>query len=214
MRLTPLVLAALAINFVAVNRSEAQPQSEAQLSRADIPSTNDALPVYPNNRKAREPEQLELAGGWQLLLPAGVRREVKLVAAGTDEYVLQPAQLVVAGRYRVVDGFLVSVSSSLDDPTPESYSWRVRSPFMLVLEKQTGGIGADYTSATLFRPRETDGGETDSGWSADNWQGPQWEYRIQQGHVERAHNELGRNGWRLRATEARIAIFERRRSGR
>lgn len=193
--------------------SAARPQSDAQRSRADIPSTNDALSVYRNNRKAREAEQLELAGSWQLLLPAGVRREVTLVAAGTDKFVLKPDNLVWAGRYRVVDGFLISVGSSKDDPTAESYSWRVRSPFMLVLEKQTG-MATDYTSTTLFRERGTDDDKTDSGLPREKWQGPQWEYRLLQGHLEQAYNELGRNGWRLQATEGGAAIFERRRSGR
>ncbi|MEZ6109542.1 MAG: hypothetical protein R3C99_00605 [Pirellulaceae bacterium] len=100
-------------------------------------------------------------GRWQLFLPAGFEREMNLVRSDGGQYTMRSGASNFNGRYKLNDGRLQSVELDGDQPSDESYTWMVRTPYMLVLERQTGDVGANYTSAILFRPQpETSRGES------------------------------------------------------
>jgi hypothetical protein len=60
-----------------------------------------------------------------------------------------------AGVYEVRDGLLVLVEPK--EPELAGFEWRIRSPYMLILNRQATNTGADYLGAILFRSHSRTG---------------------------------------------------------
>ena len=96
-------------------------------------------------------EEFDLSGDWRLLLPAGYEYEVTLAKADQGGYRLMGRGLTVRGDYRLEGGGLVSVETQ---DRNGQFIWKVNSPYLLTLTKQTASVGSDYTGAVLFRKRD------------------------------------------------------------
>lgn len=93
-----------------------------------------------------------LEGEWRMFLPAGFEQPVKLVAAGSGSFRLEPGNLILSGRYEFRDGRLMSADAH--DAPRGFFSWQIRSPHLLTLTQQRADVGSDYTGAILFRPAQ------------------------------------------------------------
>jgi hypothetical protein len=93
-----------------------------------------------------------LTGKWRVFLPAGYEYEITLTPGEAGQYHLAPGSLTFSGQYEIQDNHLVSVESQ--DRKGGQFCWKMNSPYMLTLTKQTAGVGSDYTGAVLFRQRE------------------------------------------------------------
>jgi hypothetical protein len=92
-----------------------------------------------------------LAGKWRVFLPAGFEREITLTADEAGQYHLEPGHLNFSGLYEIQNDHLVSKDTK-GSPAGQ-YGWKIHSPYLLTLTKQTAKVGSDYTGAVLFRSR-------------------------------------------------------------
>jgi hypothetical protein len=95
--------------------------------------------------------ELDLSGSWRLMLPAGYEHEITLKQTHDGIYRLASTGLNFNGDYCLEEGQLLGVG--IEDRKAQ-YLWKVNSPYLLTLTKQTANVGSDYTGAVLFRPRE------------------------------------------------------------
>ncbi|MCA9227010.1 MAG: hypothetical protein KDA47_15415 [Planctomycetales bacterium] len=180
----------------------------------NLPSTDVSSPDPVRNRTtvltsqaARLAEHFDLEGRWQLFLPAGFEREMNLVRSDGGQYTMRSGASNFNGRYKLNDGRLQSVELDGDQPSDESYTWMVRTPYMLVLERQTGDVGANYTSAILFRPQpETSRGESAAAAPAVELDASHKRQRVERQQTGSESSAAGRSKWSYRVTD--LSDFE------
>lgn len=95
---------------------------------------------------------VDLSGKWRVYLPAGFENTITLTAGEDGEYHLTPAHLTLSRTYRLKGTQLVSEETH--KPPHGQFFWKVNSPYLITLTKQTARVGSDYTGAILFRSRD------------------------------------------------------------
>jgi hypothetical protein len=113
--------------------------------------TRDMEAIAGSATAAAASSDADLAGEWQVFLPAGSEHRVKLVHVEAKRYRLEPASLNFGGLYEADDHCLTSVDQ--DNSGTGKFVWRVRSRYLIALIEQTGSHGSGYTGAVLFRRR-------------------------------------------------------------
>lgn len=123
-------------------------QLKTQIEKFSTPPTAKAKDkATPDAKAILEPD---LSGPWRLLLPAGYEHEITLRTTEPDEYRFDSAGLTFSGQYCLEDDQLVSAKT---EDRKGQYFWKVNSPYLLTLTKETVNNGSDYTGAVLFRKR-------------------------------------------------------------
>jgi hypothetical protein len=122
--------------------------AKASTAKASVP----VKPAIVAKPKSAVKSASDLAGQWRVLLPEGYEYDITVTALKDGGYHLAPESLTFCGDYQLQDNHLVNTKSP-DNPAGR-YHWKMNSPYMFTLTKQTSSVGSYYTGAVLFRSRK------------------------------------------------------------